>query len=72
MQLWPMGRGSHDGAMHSVLVNESSPWDPYIIFTEVNKFAGTNNLLPPFQIINHLKNFGESNFFKFDQICMTK
>ena len=25
-------------------------------------------LLPPFQIISHSKNFGESKFSKFDQI----
>ena len=29
-------------------------------------------LLPPFQIISHFKNLGESKFFKFDQIHITK
>ena len=29
-------------------------------------------ILPPFQIISHFKNLGESKFFKFDQIYMTR
>ena len=29
-------------------------------------------ILPPFQIISHSKNFRESNFFKFNQIYMTR
>ena len=29
-------------------------------------------ILIPFQIISHFKKFGESNFFKFDQIYMTR
>ena len=29
-------------------------------------------LLPPFQIISHSKNLGESNFSKFDQIYIIK
>jgi len=29
-------------------------------------------LLPPFQIISHSKNLGESKFFKFDQIYKTR
>jgi hypothetical protein len=29
-------------------------------------------ILPPSQIISHSKNFGESKFFKFDQIYIAK
>ena len=31
-----------------------------------------SHVLPLFQIINHFKNFGESKFFKFDQIYIIK
>ena len=34
--------------------------------------AHPSNILPPFQIISHSKNFGESNFFKLDQIYTTR
>jgi hypothetical protein len=30
------------------------------------------NILPPFQIIRHSKNLGESNDLKFDQIYMIR
>ena len=32
----------------------------------------SREVLPPFQIIKHSKNLGESNFFMFDQIYIIK
>ena len=31
-----------------------------------------SSILPPFQIISHFKNLGESKFFKFDQKYITR
>ena len=38
----------------------------------IRKTNPQEKILPPFPIISHSNNFGESKFFKFDQIYMTR
>ena len=53
---------------------ESSGWEKAVsgALDDPAELSIEKQLLPPFQIICHSKNLGESKFFKFDQIYMTR
>jgi len=63
---------SHGGTSVSVGVYEWRRQVGEVLVSKRRCNALCTIVLPPFQIISHSKNLGESKFFKFDQIYTTR